>query len=217
MLKNTFGGFVFVALLVAGSLFSLRDYSDPELGLQLGIDLQGGTELVYRIDRNKVAPSKRGTVLEDVKSVIASRFDAFGLKEISIATAGSDQIVLQLPGFDDASLQRLTKPMGPSAKAPKLPKLPGAAPSAYPAEAAAKAAQAQKSKKTRSIYCQGVTPPMPPVNWYVRENAAHWYNRNYSDKVSNANQSSQPPSFDPSKASDFMRADKSHMLFYKYG
>jgi SecD/SecF fusion protein len=107
MLKNTFGGFVFVALLIAGSLFSLRDYSDPELGLQLGIDLQGGTELVYRIDRNKVAPSKRGTVLEDVKSVIASRFDAFGLKEISIATAGSDQIVLQLPGFDDASLQRL--------------------------------------------------------------------------------------------------------------
>ena len=87
MLKNTFGGFVFVALLIAGSLFSLRDYSDPELGLQLGIDLQGGTELVYRIDRNKVAPSKRGTVLEDVKSVIASRFDAFGLKEIRIATS----------------------------------------------------------------------------------------------------------------------------------
>jgi len=107
MLKHTGRGFALVALLVAGSVWALRDYDDPERGIQRGIDLLGGTELVYRIDLDQVRPESRSTIVDDVKAVIANRFDAFGLKEINIATAGRDRLIVQLPGFDNATLQRM--------------------------------------------------------------------------------------------------------------
>ncbi len=107
MLKNTFWGFVIVALLIVGSVWSLKDFSDPETGINLGIDLRGGTELVYEIDLDLINPESRATILEDVKAVIGNRFDAFGLKEISIATAGRDRLIIQLPGFDNAELQQM--------------------------------------------------------------------------------------------------------------
>ena len=110
MLKHTGRGFLILALLVAGSLYALKPNfgeNAAEQGLKRGIDLIGGTELVYEIDLDDVPSSSRATIVDDVKMVITNRFDAFGLKEISIATAGRDRLIIQLPGFDNAELQRM--------------------------------------------------------------------------------------------------------------
>ena len=99
-----FTRFTLLALLVAGCLFSLRDYQSD---IKKGIDLEGGTELLYEIPLEDVPSAQRSSVAADVKDVIARRFDSYGLKEISVAIAGSNRLQIQLPGFDNEELERL--------------------------------------------------------------------------------------------------------------
>ena len=51
-----FTRFTLLALLVAGCLFSLRDYQSD---IKKGIDLEGGTELLYEIPLEDVPSAQR--------------------------------------------------------------------------------------------------------------------------------------------------------------
>ncbi len=80
-----------------------RGESQNVLGMTLGLDLQGGTHLVY-----KAVPKEGQTVtaddLEGVKRIIEKRVNEFGVGEPLVNTLGVDRIVIQLPGLTGASI-----------------------------------------------------------------------------------------------------------------
>ncbi|MGE4618573.1 MAG: protein translocase subunit SecD [Planctomycetota bacterium] len=104
MIQKTGRGFFLLALLIAACLYSLQDYQQD---IKKGIDLAGGTELLYSIPTDLIPPEQRSSVAADVKDVISRRFDSYGLKEISVAISGRNGLLIQLPGFDNDELERL--------------------------------------------------------------------------------------------------------------
>ncbi|MDP1710297.1 MAG: protein translocase subunit SecD, partial [bacterium] len=72
--------------------------------LKLGLDLAGGSHLVFDADMNKIPSEKRKTALEGVRDVIEKRVNLFGVSEPSVQTAnfeGKERIVVELPGIND--------------------------------------------------------------------------------------------------------------------
>ena len=104
MMQNFGRGFVFIALIIAACVWALQDYQND---IKKGIDLEGGTELLYEIPLDQIDPSQRSTVAADIKDVISRRFDNYGLKEISVAISGRNRLLIQLPGSDNDELERL--------------------------------------------------------------------------------------------------------------
>ncbi len=73
-------------------------------GLRLGLDLQGGSYLVYQADVTAIEPGKRDEIMEGVKGVIERRINALGIAEPIIAVQkqeGEYSIAIQLPGIAD--------------------------------------------------------------------------------------------------------------------
>ncbi|HUT36797.1 MAG TPA: protein translocase subunit SecD [Planctomycetota bacterium] len=74
-------------------------------GLNLGLDLSGGTELLYRILHDPQATA--GASAEEIKAVIQRRIDSYGLREVRIQAQGADRLLVQLPGQEAAILETL--------------------------------------------------------------------------------------------------------------
>jgi len=74
-----------------------------ELPFNLGLDLQGGSHLVYKADVANIAEGDRGNALEAVRDVIERRVNAFGVSEPIVQTNrgvdGEYQIVVELAGI----------------------------------------------------------------------------------------------------------------------
>lgn len=71
--------------------------------VHLGLDLQGGAELDYKIDLRKVPLEDQSSIIEGVKEVINKRVNALGVSEPSIFVseiAGESHIVVDLAGVD---------------------------------------------------------------------------------------------------------------------
>ncbi len=82
-----------------------RGNDDAFLGLSLGLDLQGGTHLVYDI----IPPEGETPTAEDVeaiRTIIERRVNAFGVSEPTVQVLGNppDRILIQLPGQSESSL-----------------------------------------------------------------------------------------------------------------
>jgi len=63
----------------------------------LGLDLQGGTELIYEADLSQ--SENKTTDLENLKSVFRSRIDELGVAEPTIQTIGTNRVLIELPGI----------------------------------------------------------------------------------------------------------------------
>lgn len=63
----------------------------------LGLDLVGGTELVYQADLS--ASTDKLKDLNNLKNVFRSRIDSLGVAEPSLQTSGNDKIIIELPGI----------------------------------------------------------------------------------------------------------------------
>ena len=74
-----------------------RGQGDTPLGMKLGLDLQGGTHLVYRAKDPNVSPDQ----MHVVAKVIERRINAFGVAEPLIQVKGHNEIVIQIPGVKD--------------------------------------------------------------------------------------------------------------------
>ena len=107
---------VSIALLVvlAGLLLGFRTFTigdtkfgdDTPLGLKLGLDLQGGSHLVYQaqpvvdtLTGEERAPNRDD--LEGIQRIILRRVNASGLGEPKIQLLGNDRLLIQLPGVQD--------------------------------------------------------------------------------------------------------------------
>lgn len=77
-----------------------------QLPFRLGLDLQGGTHLVYKADVSQIPSGDKGSAVDGVRDVIERRVNAFGVSEPLIQTSGSGdnyQIVVELAGVKDVN------------------------------------------------------------------------------------------------------------------
>ena len=100
---------VVVAGLVAASLVVIA--TKPT---RLGLDLQGGVQLVYEARPTKQQPTVTQDGLERAVDIMRDRVDSLGVAEPELQRSGSDQIVVSLPGVDNA--QRAADIVGTTAQ-----------------------------------------------------------------------------------------------------
>jgi preprotein translocase subunit SecD len=73
-------------------------------GLRLGLDLAGGSYLVYQADVSDIEPGNRDEIMEGVKGVVERRINALGITESTVQIQkheGEYNIVIQIPGIAD--------------------------------------------------------------------------------------------------------------------
>jgi preprotein translocase subunit SecD len=96
---------IFILLLLGFSLWSIIPLDSERLGrqgLSLGLDLKGGSHLVYRADLSKKDPEQTDEdAMRGVLDKIKRRVNIYGVTEPIIQKLGTDQILVQLPGITD--------------------------------------------------------------------------------------------------------------------
>ncbi len=107
--------FILIILLAATAAYivypknqgiQIQDYGINyynELKFHLGLDLQGGTHLVYQSDLSQIEENEKSTALEGVRDVIERRVNAFGVSEPIVQTTQKDRIIVELAGVKDVN------------------------------------------------------------------------------------------------------------------
>jgi protein-export membrane protein SecD len=75
-----------------------------KMKINLGLDLQGGIHLIYRVDTSAVESEKVGDALSGLQDVIERRVNAFGVAEPLIETSksgGEQRLIVELAGVKD--------------------------------------------------------------------------------------------------------------------
>jgi len=90
--------FIFILLMIGIFAF----YAFPlKKRINLGLDLQGGMNLLLKVDTSKLADKDKESVTDISIEKIRSRIDDLGVSEPVIIKQGEDEIVVQLPGVTD--------------------------------------------------------------------------------------------------------------------
>ncbi len=87
-----------------GSKIDLNKLKIPyqqEFKIHLGLDLQGGSHLVYQADFKDIKEGDRADALNSIRDTIERRVNSFGVSEPLVQVAGNDRIIVELPGIKD--------------------------------------------------------------------------------------------------------------------
>ena len=98
-----------VLVLLAGAAFAIATKTT-----KLGLDLQGGVELVYQGQPTPQVPVVTQQALDDSLETIRKRTDALGVSEPEIQRSGRDQISIGLPAVQNA--ERAIEQVGSTAQ-----------------------------------------------------------------------------------------------------
>ncbi len=98
-----------VGLLLAYFVWSTQADPTSRYRFKLGLDLAGGTELVYKADMSQTAASERSDALGALQGVIERRVNMFGVAEPLVQTEQAsalsgiteDRLIVDLPGVTD--------------------------------------------------------------------------------------------------------------------
>lgn len=113
MRKGLYLKFLVIVLLTAGAVYlalpggskiSLKPLGinyEKRFDLKLGLDLQGGSQLVYQADFKDIEAGAQADALSSARDVIERRVNAFGVSEPLVQVSGSDRIIIELPGVKD--------------------------------------------------------------------------------------------------------------------
>ncbi len=111
--------FILAAIISLPKEFALfgRKFNRPDLDIEtgkisihkkfdlvLGLDLAGGSHLVFEADLEKVAAADRKDALAAAKNIIEQRVNFLGVSEPNVQTAsfgGKERIIVELPGVKD--------------------------------------------------------------------------------------------------------------------
>ncbi|MDP2629255.1 MAG: protein translocase subunit SecD [Candidatus Harrisonbacteria bacterium] len=96
---------IVLALTVLAGFFIAPSESEMK-PWRLGLDLVGGSHLVYEVNMSEVADADRDLVHNGLRDVIERRVNAFGVSEPNIVTAKSGdsyRIIAELAGIQDVS------------------------------------------------------------------------------------------------------------------
>lgn len=72
--------------------------------LSLGLDLSGGSHLVFEADTSKLPAEKKEQAIKSLRNVIEKRVNLFGVSESNVQTSsfdGKDRVIVELPGIND--------------------------------------------------------------------------------------------------------------------
>src|SRR5438067_6977882 len=69
--------------------------------LKRGLDLQGGMHLTLAVDESKGTVANKSEALDRAITVVRNRIDELGVSEPVVQKAGTDRIIVELPGVDD--------------------------------------------------------------------------------------------------------------------
>lgn len=72
-----------------------------KIPIREGLDLQGGSQLTIQVQPSQEVKQITPEVLEGVQRVVENRINGLGVSESVVQTAGSDQLLVQLPGVND--------------------------------------------------------------------------------------------------------------------
>ena len=95
--------------LIAGSVVAVS--TKPT---KLGLDLQGGVQLIYQGKPTPQQPQVTPEALQRALDIMRERVDAFGVSEPELNRTGSDQLEVNLPGVADA--ERAAQQVGSTAQ-----------------------------------------------------------------------------------------------------
>ena len=109
MKKSNIYLFIFIVILLGFAIWAIVPLDSNRFGrkgLTLGLDLKGGSYLVYQADLTQKDPSQTAEgAMSGVLGKIERRVNAYGVSEPLIQRQGADRILVQLPGvknIDDA-------------------------------------------------------------------------------------------------------------------
>lgn len=108
-----------IALVIVATYITLPSTIRPNLDLKignfelkrnfdlhLGLDLAGGSQLVFEADMSKIPSDKQSTALTGVRNIIERRVNLFGVSEPTVQTSvfeGKSRIIVELPGISDTT------------------------------------------------------------------------------------------------------------------
>ncbi len=91
-----------------GSINFEKTFQKPdfikEFDLVLGLDLAGGSHLVFEVDAEGVSEEKKETAITSLRNVIERRVNLFGVSEPNVQASSfedKDRIIVELPGVKD--------------------------------------------------------------------------------------------------------------------
>jgi len=117
MLDSLRARLIVIAVLVLASIWSLwprqitirvrgqdgrmRDTTVQRVPIKQGLDLRGGMHLGLEIDQSRGTVANVSEAIDRALTVIRTRIDEFGVAEPLVQKAGTDRIVVELPGVSD--------------------------------------------------------------------------------------------------------------------
>jgi protein-export SecD/SecF family membrane protein len=98
---------IIIIVAIAAALFVYpKNWGAQVLPWRLGLDLVGGTHLVYQIDLSKVAAADQDSVVQGLRDVIEKRVNLFGVSEPQVyiaQTGNSAQLDVDLAGVKNVT------------------------------------------------------------------------------------------------------------------
>ncbi|MDO8435993.1 MAG: protein translocase subunit SecD [bacterium] len=97
---------IFILVFFAGYLvypFFKLPYI-PQVPFKLGLDLQGGTHLIFEADLSKIKDAEKKDLMQGLKNVIERRVNYFGVREPVVQTqeaSGQYRLIVELAGIKD--------------------------------------------------------------------------------------------------------------------
>ncbi|MFH1462150.1 MAG: protein translocase subunit SecD [bacterium] len=98
--------FILVLAFLAGNLLFpqfLKLPRFPDIPFRLGLDLQGGTHLVYEADLSNVAEKDKAEKMGVLRDVIEGRVNWYGVAEPLVQINGKSKLIVELAGVKDIS------------------------------------------------------------------------------------------------------------------
>ncbi len=101
-------GTLLIALTTASSLVT-----EKQLGIALGIDLQGGSEFIVELQPGESDDGKPKPVgsqsVQQAMEILRKRLDPDGNKDLTMQPQGDTRIVIQMPGVKDSEIEDVRK------------------------------------------------------------------------------------------------------------
>lgn len=109
MWKTRIIAFLFIALGVGLGLYVYQTEQTGSDPFRLGLDLRGGSYLLYKADVSEIAESEVQSSMDSLRDVIERRINAFGVAEPNVQTeshnlgieGSEERLVIELPGVTD--------------------------------------------------------------------------------------------------------------------
>lgn len=108
---RVFAGLVLITGIAITGFVGVSERNGGPLPMQFGLDLAGGTHLVYRADTSEVIGQEKEEALSALREVIERRTNLFGVAEplvqiersSFVAAQEEDRLIVELPGVTDIS------------------------------------------------------------------------------------------------------------------